>query len=459
MINKKIISLAIAAAFTTNAFAAIDLDVTPVASLTYSSEAIVAASVKDGKIVVSDAGGDLNVTTKAGFAIPLDTTRFVRFELTNAEFETALVDGNLTVAISGAGNAAVVSKLTGGAKDDTFVVYQVSTDAAANSNVLTTGAVTLAIADLDISTTLAASIKYTMHADLSNAVAGTAPLYTKSGTVAKFATSVTGKIAVATDAADGSKALVAKDFTTFTEDGQLASTGKVGKVTAAGYLVSGTVPLQLNSDATTLANSDLDASQVLSFAGDFSFGTWVTATAKDCTTGRATVTLNDAKTVATTAAVNITGGTEYWLCVENGTKKDTIKRGSYSVTLVDDKITATLGEFTYDTTSVAVPYLTTYTDYNQRIYLINSGSTAAKYTTSFRSEDGVTAVAGTAATGTIPAGKMISIKAADLVTLTGKTRTSASIEIEAAKDNIKGTSQTVNLGDSSTDTLELVVSQ
>jgi hypothetical protein len=50
---------------------------------------------------------------------------------------------------------------------------------------------------------------------------------------------------------------------------------------------------------------------------------------------------------------------------------------------------------------------------------------------------------------------MVSIKATDLVTLTGKTRTSAIIEIEAQDTAITATSQTVNLTNGGTDTVSL----
>jgi hypothetical protein len=74
---------------------------------------------------------------------------------------------------------------------------------------------------------------------------------------------------------------------------------------------------------------------------------------------------------------------------------------------------------------------------------------------SFVSEAGVTETAGTAASGTVPANSLMTVKASDMVTLTGKTRTTATIEVETADANISATTQIVNLSDGSTDTLVL----
>ena len=116
-----------------------------------------------------------------------------------------------------------------------------------------------------------------------------------------------------------------------------------------------------------------------------------------------------------------------------------------------------LGTIAYDTTSITLPYISTFADYNQRIYINNKGATAAYYSTTFDTESGTTAAAGASGTGTIAAGEIAMIKVSDLVTLTGGTRAAAVIEIEAAAADIEATTQIINLSDGGTDTLTLTV--
>ena len=85
--------------------------------------------------------------------------------------------------------------------------------------------------------------------------------------------------------------------------------------------------------------------------------------------------------------------------------------------------------------------------------MVNRGATAATYSMTFQPETGVTAVAGTGATGTIPAGGTLSVKASDIVTLTGKTRVAATLNIVAATANVSVATQQVNLSDKGTDTV------
>lgn len=459
MLNKKLLAVSIAALFTASANAAVDLDATTVTTQNYAEEAI-GTTLRDGFLIVTTTAPSvttLDTTFDSGFAIPVNTTRYVRVQLANARFTTAsaIASSSLTNVTSNES----ITLLSGGADKSTSAVFQVTTGGVSGDEVGIADDFTLAIPGLEISTSAAATLTYTMHETLTTAVGGTGALYTKSGAIAAVKAATTGVVAAATK----STASVAKDFkeftTTGTSPGISATLATVGGATVAGstYLTVGT--LAPNSSATALSDV-LDTSQAIRFAGDFTFGAWYGATAATCTTTGATaLTLNTEKSTATSPATFNVTGADLHLCINNATAKDVIKRGAYSVTLVDDAITNDLGSIVYDTTSIAIPYLTTFDSYNQRVYIINKGVNPASYTTSFRSEGGTTAVAGTAATGVVPGNSVLSIKAVDLVTLTGKTRTSATIEIEATSGNITATTQTVNMSDSSTDTVDLVVSQ
>ena len=81
--------------------------------------------------------------------------------------------------------------------------------------------------------------------------------------------------------------------------------------------------------------------------------------------------------------------------------------------MTDQAAPVSIGSITYDTTTVEAPYITTYEGYNQRIFIDNRGGVAAYYSTTFTTEDGVTATAGTAATGTFPANTISVVKVSD----------------------------------------------
>jgi hypothetical protein len=117
-------------------------------------------------------------------------------------------------------------------------------------------------------------------------------------------------------------------------------------------------------------------------------------------------------------------------------------------------VTGTLGTIAHDGTTVELPYLTTFSDYNQRVVMTNRGTTAASYTvTPFQTETGVTAAAGTGAAGSIPAGGVAVVKTSDIVTLTGGTRAAATLNIIASDGNVNVATTQVNLSDGSTDTV------
>jgi hypothetical protein len=128
---------------------------------------------------------------------------------------------------------------------------------------------------------------------------------------------------------------------------------------------------------------------------------------------------------------------------------------AYTFKLVDDALTGTLGTIGYDTTSINIDYVTINPAYAQKIFLVNTGTGAASYTTSFTLEAGSTAAAGS---GSVPAGSMVTIKASDFMTVTGTAlRGSAVIEIEATTANVQATTQIINLDTKDTDTITLTV--
>ncbi|WP_416305712.1 hypothetical protein [Neptunicella sp. SCSIO 80796] len=446
MLNKKILAVAIAAGFTMNANAAITLSDTTADLVTYATETYSATDLNaDGLLPVSQGGTELDVITNLGFTIAAGTSKYVRFDLSAGEFDSvpALTGTNVVASVS-----------TGGDGED-FVIFEVTGDNAGTPVELQSSVVlTMSAADYLIDPATTTTVTYTLYETAANAVnqtAGTA-LSTASEAAISTGSASTGTFTVA----DTAVATVASEFTVFDDPASadpadtLAEIA-VGAIDTSKLIKTGTF-LNAGTGAAVVVGDLYTTPQDVNFAGDFTFGDWTTDTAADCSNAGTAVALSSDKTVAT--AANLAVGVPVYLCVDN-TDEDTVKKGSYSVTLVDDKLTNTLGKIAYNTTSVEVPYITTYADYNQRFYLINNGVVDSQYSFTFTSEDGVTATPGAMASGVIPAGEVLSLKASDVVTLSGKTRTSAVIEVEAEDDDFSAATQTVNLSNAGTDTTVL----
>jgi hypothetical protein len=458
MINKKILALAIATAFSTTTFAAIDLDgagtvASPINTVKVATETYTSGALDTNGFLTLTMAALLDADVIAGFTVNIGTSKYVRFDLVNGKFSgiPALLSSNVGGAFS-----ATVS--AGGAVNDTYVIFEISDTV----DIVSADVFTLNVAGLKVKAGTTATLQYRMFNSAPGAVNQTALDVLKDSTAKAAVTFGSAVDASKITIADTAEATVASGFKAFTVENTpltanyaTATIARVGELSVANALVAGSV----TPAGVTVAVGDVfDASQTVTFKGDFSVGAWSTSTDNVCTT-LTPRTPNTAKTEIAIATFDATAADIYLCVTVNGTTNIIQKSGSaYTVTLADDAITANMGTITYDTTSVSVPYLTTYSDYNQRIYLINSGSVAAPYTTTFRSEAGVTTTAGTAATGTIPANSVLSIKASDLVTLTGKTRTSATFEVEAVDTAIQATSQSVNLSNGTTDTVSLAVS-
>jgi hypothetical protein len=194
--------------------------------------------------------------------------------------------------------------------------------------------------------------------------------------------------------------------------------------------------------------------------GDLSFGAWHMSVADDCSTAASaanTLVINAAGNSAVVPDLNYVTGQSLCVTVDGVAVIGRDAAGYVITTDENDDFAATVGSVVYDTSNITVPYLTTFSGYNQRIYILNTGKADANYTTTFQTEVGTTAEDGVKASGTVAAGSMLVIKASDMVTFTGTTRGGAVIEIEADDLDIQATSQTVNKTDAGTDTLVLTV--
>ena len=101
-----------------------------------------------------------------------------------------------------------------------------------------------------------------------------------------------------------------------------------------------------------------------------------------------------------------------------------------------------IGGIRRDGTSIAIPYLTTHESYNHRFLIVNSGP-GTGYEFAFTPEPGIEAEPGAKASGALPRGTT-HLRASELVTLSGGSRTAATFTAGAEPDNIEMSSVLVS---------------
>ena len=109
-----------------------------------------------------------------------------------------------------------------------------------------------------------------------------------------------------------------------------------------------------------------------------------------------------------------------------------------------------------DGTTVHLPYLTTYEQYNHRITLRNRSSRPTTWMFRFAPEIGVDAMPGEMATGDLMAGETKVLKATDVVELTGGSRTAATVTLPLPPTSVDISTTLVNkMGGTATVTVHL----
>jgi len=437
--KKNLLVAAIAAFVAQGAFAVQDIDDSNTIVVVVAEESVTSGDIdSNGNVIIKDVSPDaFRVANETGFTIGNGTSKYVRYDLVNGTFvdsmETMLTVSGATTSISQGGDAG-----------DAFVIFEVAatTDVTNIEQVYLDAAYAIS-ADGDV-----LSISYALYNDAPDAVSQATALSSAEGDIAKVGTGATGIFVAPLDLV----ATVASEFKAFeTSNGGAVSTtlGTVGSIDTSLSVLGNTV----NPDGSTTVAADIvTATQSVAVTGDFSFGSWSLATDATCASlGSGTLTLNTAKNLATIDYADINTGSEF-LCVQlDGS--EVANKSAYTASLSVDLLEDDFGSVKYDTTAIEIPYLTTFSSYNQRIYLVNNSATEAAYSTTFVSENGVTATPSSSSTGLIPANGMIALKATDLVTLDGKTRTAATIEVEAVGGTITATMQTIANG--GTDTVVL----
>ena len=452
MLNKKILATAVAVAFSTSAVATIDLDAASSATgtLTLANESFTSASLNsDDQLVVTNLSNALDIVKEVGFTVGQGATRFVRIDLEGGVFNAApalTTDGDAT---SPTDFSASIS--SGGTAGDDFVIFEVNDP---TEDILQDDTFTIAAASFAADTGTALTVRYRLFETGAGAVneLDAAELVDSSANMVVFADASTGVYT----SADTLTATVASQFKAWELENNIATAtvGELGTIDHNLGIATGTF---VQASGASFDADDLfsTSSQDITISGDFSFGDFDLGQAGNCgSLEDGTPVINDDEDEAVFTISNITAD-DYTLCVTLDGTTDVALKGSYEGELATDDLVGALGTIVYDTTTIEVPYVSTFDGVNQRIYIVNDGSSSALYTITFITEDGVEATATAAATGTAAGDEVTMLKVSDLVTLTGGTRAAATIEIEATDADVSASTQIVNRSTGGTDTVVL----
>jgi len=411
--------------------------------------------------------GALDLKVTPGFTKAVAGTYYLRLDYTNAIIKTAIntIGVSARWGINSTNRVATAVLQSGGAAGSSSAIYLMTQITAAGT---TTDTLTIPFVDLAVLGTATATTKisfYTTLAQATNATAGT-NIGTKSQSLVAFA-DVVSPTATPTKV----EASVASNFKKFTikntTNNASATDASLGSITHPLNAVS-----TLDADGTLATTTDAfaAASSTMTLTGDLSAGTWYMDSTNLCplagATGTATIaasqklTLNAAKTSGTI------GGTIFnaspFICNVVDTTSS-IPAGAYSIGVTYASATAgdlvltwaggAIGAVSRNGTTNQINYLTTFTGYNQKVIITNRSTIAGTYAFTFQTESDTTAVAGTKATGTLAASSVTVIKATDLVTLTGKSRASATFTAVLSPSSIGIATTQVNLSDGATDTV------
>ncbi len=407
----------------------------------------------DGSLLynVVDSGTNNDVQTVLGVGVPAGGRVFLRFQLDGG----VLANGN-NIRLTVNGSDAGILLSAGGGISDNYVVYIVDAPAGFADS----ATVLLELDALGISSSGPVSFSYSVYETLTAAIFEQISLY--SNTLATYITTVEGAspdIEFRENTAD-----VAAGFTAFTSASVGRTRANIGTLDFAENSASRSAATGNTVILTQVVN---EAASEVVLEGDFSFGSWYLDDNEDCTSPD--FDLNAA--IQSGDGTSLTTGIESFgskgfihLCVEVDEEGPEIQPDEYRAfsapvpanvfALFDPvRVDGSLGLINRNGTEVKIPSLTTFSEYQQRLTLVNYRDVAVPYSISFITEEGVTATALEQAEGVIGPQEKLVLNTGDIVSLEGGTRCAATLQARSQQGTLGLSTTQVNIADGSTDTV------
>lgn len=393
----KLLAVAVATLSSTSAFATVDLDGD---TLTDVAKVFAQELVTNDTTAIRGATDDIKVDVKAQFGISAGQSHYVRFDLGNGKFKTALDNRSL---VSNSTDAPSITLVNGGGANSSYAIFQVTagTGGLAQDDIFS-------LTPTDLSVTNKSSpiaITYSMYQTAADAVSGgsTGRLATKSGDYVKFGSGLKLNATVNTTTADVTqlykKFLAGKTGTSttlaeiglveFDADTTLKKPANGAALAFADLVAAGT--------KLTVTGSDLSAASAISLsatgdcAGALTAGTNTTATTVDFVVN--TTAVSASKAICFTAA-----GTNPIVAQDFTVGALVVPATGLTVA---NPASVALGSFKRDGTVLKAPFIQGAGSFGVFVNLANTSNNPAPYTVRCLSATGTAAAVGTG--GEVPA--------------------------------------------------------
>ena len=458
MFTRKIIEIAgmvvaVAALGQLPAHAAVNLD-TGAGSVTYAKETLTTATVTgtaDSEtyhtVSAPDPSGRLSFRAQVGRAVAGGGVIQVRFNLGNMVFA-----GATAPVLSIAGVTPTIALVGGGAQGDAQARFTIT--AGASEPIAATAMMTLTVRSLAVLVDQA----------------GTVRMGTRAGMTGAFTfTSDEGVTAVRVASGLREEVTPASPVVKFA-DGFRSFAGKLAA--SVGHLLVGPPPgtgasrvfVAASSSPAILSYmiSSTDSDSTVTFSGDLGFTSDAfLSDAADCSTKDEEGVLGSG---GTWAPVNLVAANDKHLCIEVDGVTSIPATTAYQAAVSYGGITSAafppgdanlvLGKMVREGVSVYLPYVNTHPNVNFRVVIVNRMDEPVPYNFEFNPPDGTSAVGGAQAEGTLPANSLNVLRAATVVTVSGRrTYTSASLTVGASPEMVEIMAVQTNRSNGNTDTV------
>lgn len=456
----KSVVLAVGALAGASAFAAaVNLDASSPVSIKYAAEKTIGAT----QLLEDGVAADQTASVALGASFGADVTAYIRVDLSsNATFTgSPAISATGVVCATGAAGAAATSSVSQGGNGQSYVIFALSP--AATQCLSAAGTVTIdtdtgASSGITVTDKNNVTMTYRLFETLTAAAnpASNNTLKTKAATYISWANALAVTVTPSANAT-ADVAATTGSYTNFTPTG-ITKLAEIGVALTAHALPDGTA---------VAAGDILEDTTKITWTGDFTGARSTGATPYDANAiGRVTLrgancaaaatTFTGTKTLnATTMVIPEVAAADlatHSLCYAPSTAFEIVP-ADYSVTVdltaktgfaVSDKTDAA-GKVVRNGVRMVAPLVQTTPGFLSRLVMTNTGSAARAYTVSAVSEDGVTVVlSGAGASGTLAAGKTTVIDLPSVSTITGATRTSLVVTVNAPQSEIDGLYQIVN---------------
>ncbi|MBC3764933.1 hypothetical protein [Neptunicella marina] len=428
-------------------------------TLNYAVESITSNDYNNkGQLVISSNSDTLNLEVEVGFGLSSDF-RYARLDIINGTFNSAFPSSG--VEISANYKSTLVA---GGGVGDSFVIIELSATPSVGADTELLFDTTSFNWD-DIGTPL--EIQYTLYDTADAAVNHLGYLYRKNAVLSQFIRAAGNKFIQSFQHYSGFD----NNFLRFSATFRSPSTFKLGDASetlASVGKIRFDQLVAVNTLLPSTSNAISDYRKIIpgvktdlksvSISGDFSSITASLNEDDDCS-GAAIELLSFSNENSVLTSIDELIDHPVF-CIEASSNTQVIEPSEYYLDFGGSLGKGLLGAISYDAATADLPFITTFSDYKQKIYIVNYAGYPVAYSTQFIAESGkvISLNLKDAANGIIPAKTTLKLNTTDLVEIEGEVkRASARFFFDTKAKNLAVSSQLLSVSNSGVPPTEHIV--